>query len=377
LDRIRTFHDRATGKTWATRIDGLSVVLTSGAPGKTKEIVKPQTDQASMQRFLEKEEGSRLRKGMVLADPHAAAGAPSMLRYLGRAYTGALAMAEFEDGLLVNQYDDARQGDALWRIARDGSSEPLAFVGPNSLVWKLIPVPELQRVLFRADHQVRAWDPKTNSIDVLTQPNKTPASFLDCQGTVAAWHEEPELVVRDLAIGKDVWRFKVEPELYAGHSPQLTGALSADGALLAHCAKAGQILVHDVANGTLRSTISGGFEMVSKLAFTADNRRLLVKEKYGRWGLMAFEVATGEPVAAWPNLNDLSDGEFAVDGAHDRLAFFSRGLAHVYELSTMRKHSELRIDQVAKSAVLAWTSDGLLAVRTDLGCVGLYRVEQA
>lgn len=373
MDRIRTFHDPATGKTWATRIDGLNVVLISGAPGKTKESVKPQADVSSMQRFLEKEEGARLRKGMVLADPHAAAGAPCMLRHLGRGYAGALAIAEIEGSLLVNQYDDARQGDALWRIARDGSSEPLAFAGANSLVWKLIPVPTLQRVLFRADHQVRAWDPIANNVDVLTRPNKTPASFLDCQGTVAAWHEEPELVVRDLAIEKDLLRLKVEPELYSGHSPQLTGALSADGALLAHCAKAGQILVHDVANGTLRSTISGGFEMVSKLAFTADNRRLLVKEKYGRWGLMAFEVATGEPVAAWPDLNDLSDGEFVVSDTGDRLAFFSRGLAHVYALPTMRKQCELRIDQVAKSAALAWTSDGLLAVRTDLGCVGLYR----
>lgn len=191
MDRIRTFHDPATGKTWATRVDGLNVVLISGAPGKTKEIVKPQADDASMQRFLEKEEGSRLRKGMVLADPHAVAGAACMLRHLGRGYTGALAMAEFEGGLLVNQYDDARQGDVLWRIARDGSSEPLAFVGANSLAWKLIPVPELQSVLFRADHQVRAWNPKTNSIDVLTQSNKMYKARRDLTDTVRSGRKGP------------------------------------------------------------------------------------------------------------------------------------------------------------------------------------------
>jgi len=375
LDRTRVFHDPATGKIWATRIDGLNAVLTSGAPGKAKEMVKPHADDLSLRRFLEKEEGSRLRKGMVLADPHATAGAPCMLRYLGRGYTGALAIAEFEESLLVNQYDDARQGDALWRVARDGSGESFAFVGQNSLVWKLMPVPERRKVLFRADHQIRAWDPTTNGIDALTPPNKTPASFLDCQGAVAAWHEEPELVVRDLAGEKDILRLKIEPERYAGHSPQLTGALSADGALLAHCAKAGHILVHDVTSGMLRSSIQGDFEMVNKLAFTADNRRVLVKEKYGRWRLMAFELASGEPVATWPNLNDLGDGDFALDTEHDRVACFSRGLAHVYELPTMRKHGEVRIDQVAKSAALAWTHDGLLAVRTDLGCVGLYRVE--
>lgn len=375
MDRIRTFHDPATGKTWGTRTDGLTVILTSGVPGKTKEIVKPQADDSALQRLLDKEEGAQLRKGMVLVDPHAVAGTPSMLRHLGRGYTGALAVAELDGNLLVNQYDDARQGDALWRIARDGSGELLAFVGANTLVWKLIPVPKLSRALFRADHQIRSWDPATNSVAVLTQRNETPASFLDCQGTVAAWHEEPELVVRDLATERDLLRFKVEPELYSGHTPQLSGALSADGAMLAHCAKAGKILVHDVASGTLRFTISGGFEMVSKLAFTPDNQRLIVKEKYGRWGLTAFELPTGEPIVGWPNLNDLGDGEFAVDIAHERMAFFARGRAHVYEWPTMRELCELRIDQVAKSAALAWTGDGLLAVRTDLGCVGLYRVE--
>lgn len=84
----------------------------------------------------------------------------------------------------------------------------------------------------------------------------------------------------------------------------------------------------------LRSSVQGDFEMVNKLAFTADNRRVLVRGKYGRWRLMAFERASGEPVATWPNLNDLGDGEFAIATTHDRLAFFSRGLAHVYELPT-------------------------------------------
>ncbi len=375
MNRIRTFHDPETGKTWGTRIDGLNVILASGGLGKTKEVVKPQADEPAMRRILEKEEGVRLRKGMVLADPHAMAGSPCMLRHLGRVYTGALAIAEFDGGLLVNQFEDAGQGDALWRIARDGSAERLTFVGANTLAWKLIPVPTLNKVLFLADHQIRAWDPATNGVVELTRRNGMPVSFLDSQGTLAAWHEEPELVVRDLATEKDQFRLKVEPVLYSGHSPQLTGALSADGSMLAHCAQAGRILVHDVASGTIRFTISGGFEMVSKLVFTPDNRQLIVKELYGRWGLKAYDLATGEPATGWPDLNDLGDSEFAVDNARDRLAFFLHDRAHVYEWSTMRKHSELRIDQVVKSAALAWTHDGLLAVRTDLGCVGIYRVE--
>ena len=375
LDRIRTFHDPATGKAWGTRVDGLNAILVSGVSSKTKEIVKPQTDEAAMQRFLEKEEGERLRKGMLLADPHAAPGAPCMLRHLGRGNTGALAITEFDGCLLVNQFDDAGRGDALLQIARDGVAQRLTFVGENTLVWKLIAVPKLNKVLFRADHQVRSWEPLSNSITALTQRNKTPASFLDCQGTLAAWHEEPELVVHDLATGRKLLRLKVEPELYSGHSPQLTGALSDDGSMLAHCAQAGKILVHDVASGTHRFTVSGAFEMVSKLAFTPDNRQLIVKERYGRWGLTAFELATGKPAVGWPDLNDLGESEFAIDNAHERLAFCTRGRAYVYEWPTMRKHCELRIDQVARSAALAWTSDGLLAVRTDLGCVGLYRVE--
>ncbi|AUT48063.1 WD40 repeat domain-containing protein [Achromobacter sp. AONIH1] len=370
--RIRSFHDPATGKVWGTRTDGINVTIFSGMPGKLKETDKPQADAACARRYLDKEEGARLRKGLVLVAPAAASGEPIMLRHLGGGYTGALAIAELDGGLLLNRYDDARQGDEIWRLAPDGSAERLAFAGPNTLLWRMLPVAGQERVLLLADHQIRAWTPATGLIEPLTRANGKPASFLDCQGAVAAWHEQPELVVRDLAAGKDLLRLAIEPELYGGHTPQLAGALSADGALLAYCVQPGRIQVLDIAGGTRQAIIEGDFKMVGQLAFTPDRRALIVKENYGGWRLLAFDLASAAPLADWPEAADPGGSNFAVDAARGRIAFHMRGHVHVHELATMRPLSQIAIDQIVKRVALTWTADGRLGTRTDLGCVGLY-----
>lgn len=128
LDCIRTFHDPATGKTWGTRVDGLNAILVSGVSSKTKEIVKPQTDEAAMQRFLEKEEGERLRKGMLLADPHAAPGAPCMLRHLVK-----------HQGMIGQPNGRVGRVPSLWTIS--------GFKNTYAIVLALIPEPENRRFL--------------------------------------------------------------------------------------------------------------------------------------------------------------------------------------------------------------------------------------
>lgn len=372
--RTRMLHDPKTGKIWGTRARGNLVTVISGAPGKEKETEKPQADSYQTNRFLMKEEGARMRKGFVLTNADAKRGEPVMLRHLTQSYTGALAIAEYDGKLVVNAYNPDRDGDELWLIDRDAVGGAVSFVGKQSMVWTIKPSTAAAGYLLCVDHLIASWNPVDNKIEMLTNQRKTGSTFLDCAGAVATWCEKGEIIVRHLGEQRDLLRLPVKPELYGGHTPQLAGALSPDGSLLASCAHSGQILIHEIAGGTLKTTITGGFEMVDKLAFTPDGKTILAKEQYGRWTIHAFDVEKGAPVSGWPNLGDLGDSDFAIDGATNRLAYQEYGRAHIMDLTTFEEVLEFPIDQLVKRADLSWTADGLLAVHTDAGYVGLYAV---
>lgn len=118
--------------------------------------------------------------------------------------------------------------------------------------------------------------------------------------------------------------------------------------------------------------IEGDFQMVEKLAFTPDGGKLVFKERYGRSTLHAFEVASGEVVAGWPDFGDLGMGDFAIEPDGERLAFTQGRRAQVYDLASLQHQLIIELDMVVKSAAVAWTDEGALGVRTDLGCIALY-----
>lgn len=369
--RTRALHHPSTGKLWATRTEGTQVTITSGAKGKLKEAQKPQKDELATQRFLQKEEGAQFRKGFVLVKPEAEPGEPIMLRHLARGYTGALAIVEHEGTLLVNQFNDAQKGDELWQITRDGGGGPIVEIGADRLLGKIVAAGD--RFLLRVDSQIQRWDPLTRAIEALSPRSKELCPFLDSAQGMATWYEAPEIVVRDLRAGTDRLRLPVTAHRMEGGALQCVAALSADGATLAVCVEPNQITLHDVKSGAKTATIAGAFAGVQQLVFAADARTLLVKEFFGQWKMLAFDLerkswsAIGEDLG--PNSN-----EFAVDTARGRLAIFSYGTVYVYDLPTKAKLREFALDQTVKSANFAWTHDGLLAMHSDLGYVGLYRV---
>lgn len=371
MTRQRTLHDPATGKTWATRCDGAQVVVTAGAPGKEKHSEKPHADARAALAWAQKEEWARLKKGHRLVDRQAAPGQPRLQLFLGKDYTGALVAASFEGRLLCNRYDPEAEGDELLLIDADGGIAQRAAV-PDHLVWKAVDAPALGRVLLNVDHRPMAWTPGRDAPEALAGENDTPASFLSVAGTRAAWFDEPALVVHELAQGRELLRHPLAPEQYSGHSEQMEGALSPDGATVACCSRAGEVQLIDVASGAVTATWRGGFEMIEKLAFSADGRWLLALEQYGAWTLHAFDVAAGAPRADWPKLGDLSNADFALDAAGTRLALGRRGQVQVFALDDMRVLQRFAVDHALKRFALCWLGEDAIGVRTDLGCAAVY-----
>lgn len=358
------------GKLWGTRTTGNEVTVFSGAPGKEKETKKPQADDFSTRRFLDREEGARLRKGFVLRNPEAAPGEPSLLCHMGRDYTGALSVVECAEGLLTNCYNG--KADDLYLVRRDGSKEVRASL-QRGLIWSILPSSQAGEFLALVDHQVFSWRLADGGWNEMTRPNGRPASCLDVSRSRAVWYEEPNLVVYDLVTQSELSRQELAPELYSGHSPQMEAALSSDGKMLAYCAHSGQIELVEVASGASYRSITGNFAMVTKLIFSRDGKSLFVKEQYGRWTLLAFEVETGQPIKKWPACGDLGTGDVALSASGRYLAMGAYSRLEVLDLTSGEKQT-IMIDQVAKRFQFVWTADDQVAVRTDAGCLGLYRI---
>ena len=299
---------------------------------------------------------------------------PVMQLALGNIYTGALAVTGVAGKLLCNRFRSATSGDEL--VVLDARAEIVDHVDlpANSLAWEAVFAAAIDRVLINVDHQIVAWQLGAG-LEPLTPVGRVPASFLSVAGTRAAWFDAPNVIVRDLATGTDVFRHAVTPELYRGHTPQLAGALSPDGSMLACCSQAGTVDLFDVKRGSVVATIRGDFEMIEELAFTGEGRWLLAQELYGRNALLCFDAATGTPRADWPEL--LSPIDFSLDregmrlalGTHHRERVFE---VEVFEISTMRALGTFAIDQVVKRFELAWVDDRTLGTHTDAGYASLY-----
>lgn len=364
--RVRGLADPASGKTWHSECAGERVALGAapGAAGRRSE--KTFADPAQARAHAEKEELKRLRQGWRLVDPAAAPGQPALLYALGRGYTGALAVTALDDGATAfNSFDDAtgrdeaiglsEAGDVLWRVPLPG------------LCWQLIQVQAQQRVLMRLDHGVLAFAPASAQLHELVAQNRRPASFLSVGGARAAWYAEPQIEIADLDSGERVVGEAAEPSLHGGHSLQMAGALSPDGAALVCCATPGELLRLRPGAAPTRHGIDAA--MIDKMMFSPDGRWLFLRERYGQWRWLCLDAATLQPRAdapAWRS--ERSDLAIAADG---RIALSHGAEVAVYDPDTLQCTLQFRADHVARSAALAWSS-ARIAVRTDLGCAGLY-----
>lgn len=293
MTRQRTLIDPASGKTWATRCEGATLVMLAGAAGKDKRSEKPQADEAAALTLALKEERSRLKKGFILVDPEAPSGSPRMHRWIGGGYTGALAVGDWDGDLVCNHFDDATEGDELQRIAGNADVLDRVALPSQRLAWKVRYAPAIERLLVLADHSVLTWNGDTRTFEVLCPENSRPASVLALSGgsgARVAFYREDLLVVRDLLTARDLLSHPVEAEMVGGHTPQMQAALSADGGLLACCAHTGEVLLFDLTSGQPMPSWRGEFEMIEQLAFSPDGRWLLAREQYGRWALHCFDL---------------------------------------------------------------------------------------
>lgn len=296
----------------------------------------------------EKKQWAKLKKGAVHVNPDAARGEARLHRYLGKGYTGALIVASAPGGVLFNR--PAESGEELAVLDAAGADASVIALPANHLCWKAaLPYLLVDHQVFHVAHGAAE--------KVVAYPGQ-PASFLSLGGARVAWFDGKAAVVREGA--REVMRVPVVPELVAGHSLQMEGALSADGETLALCVKPGELQFH----GAQARTVTGDFEMITKLAFAGD--RLFALEQYGGWRLLSIEGNAVETLAT-----GLTNADFALDDTRIAIA---RGNA--IEVNTLEGAPLLSFtaQHVVKRCAIGFVDDRALAVRTDYGCASVYEL---
>jgi hypothetical protein len=367
--RVRRLRDPESGQTWVSQCEGEKVVIRAAKAGKERETAKAFDDATAAERYADKEEASRLRKGWILSEPAAAAGQPRMHRLLSGPYTGAMTIEAIGELLLCNHFGENR--DKLYVMDADARMLDTIEAPQDRLIWQARYMADAGVVLLRADHQIMTLSLESRAFKALTPMNKTPASFLSTAGSLASWYAEPDVVVCDMKDGRTLFRKEILSQLYGGHSPQMSAQLSADGTALACCAQAGAIALFDVASGQVRGEIKGDFGAVDKMSFIANGRRLLVQERYAKWRLRCFDLDTMAEAPDWPKI-EIKD--FAVEASGQRLAITERTAVEIYELATMRRLLRFKADHAVKRNAVTFAGK-YLAVLTDLGCVSLYALD--
>ncbi len=371
--RIRELADPSSGKTWRSECAGDCAVFGAAPGAKGRRSEKRFADAGQARAQAEKEELKRLRQGWRLRRPDAAPGEPALLCALGRGYTGAMAVAALDGGAgptVFNSFDDAAQRDEL--IALHASGE-IAWRAPlEGLCWELIATPA-HGLLVRLDHGVWAGAPGPAGLRERVAQNPHPASFLSAGGGRAAWYAEPHLEVVELASDAGVLREAAEPAIYGGHSPQMAGALSPDGRELVYCTQPGRLQRVRPGSGEAPSAHAIDAEMIDAMRYSADGRWLFLRERYGRWRWHCLDAGTLHPrpdAPLWSSQR--SDLAIAPDG---RIALSQGAQIAIYDPHTLHCTLQFRADHVARGLALAWSSSQL-AVRTDLGCAGLYATDR-
>lgn len=359
--------DKQNQKTWSIQQIGNRVITASNG-GKAKEKVFEEPEQAA--KHVQKETWSRLKKGLVLNNPKAGAGRPVLHRYIGGGYTGSMPLAPvngtntFYCSYVVNQFEK----EEIYLIDEQGEIRSTYELPGERMIYELSYCPAKNELLMNRDHQIAGLCVSNGEIREYTAHMKIPASTLSLSGTLAVWHDHPNLVVYDLETNVVRYTRKVNCELYGGHSPQLCAAVSHDGSLLSFCEQSGEVVFVDLAMGLERTIAKAKSAMTAGMAFSPDGRFLFMQEEYGSWALECYVLESLTSREKWKTGEIKS---YAIQENGSLIAVYNNGKVQLYDIETMKRTFSFEVEHVVKNCNLAFTKD-YLAVYTDYGCVSLY-----
>ena len=361
------------------RVEGQILLSESVKNGKMRQTQKEFASTDEAQKACAKKEWESLKKGYVLQNSDAKAGEASLHVYIGGGYTGALAFAGAEGELFVYKCGGYKEcgalDDFLIRLDASGAVKQ-QIVLPKPLAWQAERVGEI--LLLDLDHFIFKFDPATGEFSDLSQwlsfkNSKEFTSFVCAAKDTAAFAMFGQIFTLRGGEISPLSEYKSEMKSYA---PILCAALDADGTRLALCCKQNEIKILNTLNGEILNEIRGDFGIFDKICFLADGS-VLGKERYAG-KLVCIDAASGErSKPAWLHGECTEADEFCVSADGLRLALISYDKAHIIDLKSGNLRLNFELSHVVKRCETKFeriNGEEFLAVRTDYGCFGLYKI---
>ena len=356
-------------------VEDKALVSVSQKSGKTKQTKKEFASEQEAKKACVKKEWESLKKGFVLQDSEAKAGAASLHVYIGGGYTGALSFASLRDEIYVyksgSQKDGGMLDDILVRLDQSGAiKEQIAL--PKPLAWHAECIGE--NLLLDLDHEIYIFEPKGANFRQISaeqnvKKNSEIASFICTSNGVAVFGMFGQIFAfRDSEISK-IGEYKCSEK---SHVPILCAALSADASMLALCTKENELQILNAKNGEILSELRAEFGALDKICFL-DDETLLVRQ-YLENKLFCLDIKSAK-VTKQPWIKDeyLRASEFCIDAVAGKLVVIDQSRAYAVDLQSGDVMAEFTLDHVVKGCEAKFIDDKI-AVRTDYGCFSLYEI---
>lgn len=351
------------------------LISETGKIDKLKATEKEFSSNEDALKNFYKKEWEALKKGFVLNDDNAQIGQPLLHKFIGGAYTGALALENSPKGIFVYE-DKIQNGETV------GSMNLIDNLGnifktielPKSLAWNIEYRPERNSLILDIDHYIYEFDIEKETFYNLGQEKSYVDSFVSVAKDKIAFATLGKLSIMNNQ-NKVLYTSDYKVEFISGTKP-FCGKLSKDGKLLAFHNKVGEIQIIDAENGTLLSKINGKFEMVFQFEFANDNKLLVVREQYGTWGMRYFDLSTNEEIL----MKEIEIPEYTKDvnafcfnADQTKLVLLQRADAHVFDFTNKKLLHSFTIEHLVKKCEIKFVGNKL-GVRTDYGCFSIYNV---
>ncbi len=356
-------------------VEGNALVSVSQKGAKTKQSKKEFVSEMEPKKACIKKEWESLKKGFILQDSEAKAGAASLHVYIGGGYTGALSFASIKDEIYVyksaGQKDGGKPSDILLRLDRSGAiKEQIAL--PKPLAWDAQCVGE--NLLLDLDHEIYIFEPngakfRQISAEQNLKRNNEIASFICASNNVAIFGMFGQIFTFCEGKISKLGEYKCSEK---SHVPILCAALSADASMLALCTKENELQILNAKNGEILSEVRAEFGALDKICFLDDETLLL--RQYLENKLFCLDIKSAK-VTKQPWIKDeyLRASEFCIDAVAGKLVVIDQSRAYAINLKSDNAMAEFTLDHIVKSCEAKFI-DGKLAVRTDYGCFSLYEI---
>lgn len=351
------------------------LISETGKIDKLKATEKEFSSNEDALKIFYKKEWEALKKGFVLNDENAQIGQPILHKFIGGAYTGALALENSPKGIFVYE-DKIRNGETIGLLNLiDKLGNILKTMElPKSLAWNIEYKPERNSLILDLDHFIYEFDIEKETFHNLGNEKSFVDSFVSVANDKVAFATLNKLNVIDNQ-NKLLFTKAYEIETIKGVTP-FCGKLSKDGKLLAFHINVGEIQIIDAEKGTLLSTIDGKFEMVYQFEFANDNKLLVFREQYGTWGMRYFDLSTNEEII----MKEIEIPEYTKDvnafcfnADQTKLVLLQRADAHVFDFINKKLLHSFKIEHLVKKCEIKFVGEKL-GVRTDYGCFSIYNV---